>query len=83
MGPAGGWCRHHTWTCSAASLRRAGKHLVEPALMERYFTVVFRDARYFYACVRKFNLYLLTVLEPVGAAAAPSGVTGRDTMEES
>ena len=64
-------------------LRRAGKRLVEPDLLGRYFTVVFRDARYFYARARKFNLYLLTVLEPVGAAAAPSGVTARDTMEES
>ncbi len=47
-------------------LGRAGKHLIEPALMEQYFKVVFRHARYFYPRVRKFNLYLLTVLEPVG-----------------
>ncbi len=49
-----------------AELERAGKHLIEPALMEQYFKVVFRHARYFYPFVRKFNLYLLTVLDPVG-----------------
>ena len=47
-------------------LRRADKFLIEPDLMEQYFKVVFRHARYFYPVVRKFNLYLLTVLEPVG-----------------
>lgn len=52
-------------TCRSA-LERAGKHLIEAALMEQYFKVVFRHARYFYPMVRKFNLYLLTVLEPVG-----------------
>ena len=52
-------------TCRA-ELARAGKHLIEPELMEQYFKVVFRHARYFYPHVRKFNLYLLTVLEPVG-----------------
>jgi SAM-dependent methyltransferase len=45
-------------------LRRAGKNLIEPPLLESYFKVVFRHARYFYPRVRKFNLYLLTVLEP-------------------
>ena len=49
-----------------AELERAGKHLIEPPLMEQHFKVVFRHARYFYPHVRKFNLYLLTVLEPVG-----------------
>ncbi len=49
-----------------AELSRAGKHLVEPALMEQYFKVVFRHARYFYPFVEKFNLHVLTVLEPVG-----------------
>ena len=34
--------------------------------MEQHFKVVFRHARYFYPHVRKFNLYLLTALEPVG-----------------
>jgi SAM-dependent methyltransferase len=48
------------------ALARAGKHLVEPPVMERYFNVVFRHARYFYPHVRKFNLYVLTVLAPVG-----------------
>lgn len=47
-------------------LTAAGKHLIEPALLEQHFKVVFRHARYFYRHVRKFNLYLLTVLEPVG-----------------
>lgn len=49
-----------------AELKRAGKHLIGPALMEQHFKVVFRHARYFYPNVRKFNLYLVTVLEPVG-----------------
>ena len=31
-----------------------------------HFKVIFRHARYFYPHVRKFNLYLLTVLEPLG-----------------
>jgi len=44
-----------------------GKHLIEPALMEEHFKVLYRDARYFYRATKKFNLYLLTVLEPVGA----------------
>jgi SAM-dependent methyltransferase len=48
------------------ALARARKHLIEPPLMERYFTVVFRHARYFYPYVRKFNLYVLTILEPLG-----------------
>lgn len=52
-------------TCRTA-LERAGKHLIEPTLMEQHFKVVFRHARYFYPLVRKFNLCLLTVLEPVG-----------------
>lgn len=49
-----------------AELARAGKHLIEPSLMEQHFKVAFRHARYFYPMVRKFNLYVLTVLEPVG-----------------
>src|SRR5207302_9657149 len=49
-----------------ADLGRAGKPLVEPAVMEQCFKVVFRHARYFFPLVKKFNLYLLTVLEPVG-----------------
>ncbi len=49
-----------------AELARAAKHLIEPTLMEQYFKVVFRHARYFYRHVGKFNLYLRTVLEPVG-----------------
>jgi len=49
-----------------AELNRVGKHFIEPALMEQYFKVVFRHGRYFYPFVRKFNLYVLTVLQPVG-----------------
>ncbi len=41
--------------------------MVEPALMEEFFKVVFRDARYLYPLSKKFHLYLLTVLRPVGA----------------
>ena len=48
------------------SLERAGKHLIGPELMEQHFKVLFRDARYFYRDVKKFNLFLLTVLSPVG-----------------
>lgn len=50
----------------SAELRRAGKHLIEPELVEQHFKVLFRDARYFYPVVKKFNLFLLTVLQPVG-----------------
>ena len=35
-------------------------------MMQPNFNVVFRHARYFYPYVRKFNLYVLTILEPVG-----------------
>ncbi len=49
-----------------AELSRAGKQLVEPALIEQYFKVVFRHARYLYPFVKKFNLHVLTVLQPVG-----------------
>lgn len=48
------------------ALEREGKHLIGPELMEQYFKVLFRDARYFYRHVGKFNLFLLTVLSPVG-----------------
>ena len=47
-------------------LEREGKHLIGPELMEQYFKILFRDARYFYRHVGKFNLFLLTVLSPVG-----------------
>jgi SAM-dependent methyltransferase len=50
-----------------ADLERAGGHLIEPGLMEEFFKVVYREARYFYPLSRKFHLYLLTVLRPVGA----------------
>lgn len=49
-----------------AELERAGKHLIEPDLLEQSFKVAFRDARYFYPWVKRFNLHLLTVLRPVG-----------------
>lgn len=48
------------------TLRRAGKHLIEPDTLGAYFKVVFRDARYLYPLTRKFHLHLLTVLRPVG-----------------
>lgn len=47
-------------------LGRAGRHLIEPGVMEEFFKVAFREARYFYPLSRKFHLYLLTVLRPVG-----------------
>ncbi len=49
-----------------AALSRTGKRLIEPELMQQYFTIAFREARYFYPLSRKFHLYLLTVLRPVG-----------------
>ena len=49
-----------------AALARAGKHLVEPALLDATFKVLFRDARYMYPFTKKFYLHLLTVLRPVG-----------------
>ena len=48
------------------ALTRAGKRLIEPELMAQYFTIMFREARYFYPLSGKFHLYLLTVLRPVG-----------------
>lgn len=47
-------------------LTRAGKRLVGAPVLETHFKVLFRHARYFYPHVKKFNLYLLTVLTPVG-----------------
>jgi SAM-dependent methyltransferase len=47
-------------------LARAGKRLIDTPTLESHFKVLFRHARYFYPHVRKFNLYLLTVLTPVG-----------------
>jgi len=49
-----------------ADLARTGGRLIEPALMEEFFKVVFRDARYMHRWIGKFYLYLLTVLRPVG-----------------
>ena len=48
------------------ALSRVGKRLIEPELMAQYFTILFREARYFYPLSGKFHLYLLTVLRPVG-----------------
>ena len=48
-------------------LERAGGHLVGPEVMEEFFKVAFRDARYFHRLTEKFYLHLLTVLRPVGA----------------
>lgn len=47
-------------------LGRAGKHLVEAETLGAHFKVLFRDTRYLYPEVKKFHLYLLTVLMPVG-----------------
>jgi len=47
-------------------LARVGKRLIGAATLEAHFKVLFRHARYFYPHVKKFNLYLLTVLTPVG-----------------
>ena len=43
-----------------------GGRLIEPGLMEDFFKVAFRDARYLHRLTGKFHLYLLTVLRPVG-----------------
>ena len=56
-----------------ADLGRGDRRLVEPALLEQHFKVRFRDARYPYRETGKFNLYLLTVLEPLGAPAGGAG----------
>jgi SAM-dependent methyltransferase len=48
-----------------AALVGNGKHLIGAATMESHFKVLFRHARYFYPHVKKFNLYLLTVLTPI------------------
>ena len=53
-----------------ADLAERGRHLVEPALLEQHFKVLFRDARYLHRETGRFNLYLLTVLQPLGAAGA-------------
>jgi SAM-dependent methyltransferase len=47
-------------------LTRAGRHLIGPGLLEEFFKVIFREARYFHPLSRKFHLYLLTMLRPVG-----------------
>ena len=49
-----------------ADLARADGHLVGPEVMEEFFKVAFRDARYFHRFTGKFYLHLLTVLRPVG-----------------
>jgi SAM-dependent methyltransferase len=48
-----------------AALARAGKRLIGAPTLEPHFKVLFRHARYFYPHVKKFNLYLLTVLTPI------------------
>ena len=53
-----------------AELARDGKRLVEPAELAPHFAVAFRDARYLHRQTGKFNLYLLTVLEPVAEPRA-------------
>ena len=58
-----------------ADLAERGRQLVEPSLLERHFKVLFRDARYLHRETGRFNLYLLTVLQPL--AAAERGEEGR------
>lgn len=53
-----------------ADLGERGRHLVEPSLLEQHFKVLFRDARYLHRETGRFNLYLLTVLQPLEAAGA-------------
>lgn len=49
-----------------ADLTRAGGHLIGPEVMEEFFKITYRDARYFHRFTGKFYLHLLTVLRPVG-----------------
>jgi SAM-dependent methyltransferase len=49
-----------------ADLERGDGHLVGPEVIEEFFKVAFRDARYFHRFTGKFYLHLLTVLRPVG-----------------
>lgn len=55
------------------TLGRASKRLIEPETLARYFTILFREARYFYKLSGKFHLYLLTVLRPVGKQTREAG----------
>ena len=67
--PTTGGSRRHPDSCLQATrtaLSRVGKRLIEPELMAEYFTIPFRDARYFHRFTGKFYLHLLTVLRPVG-----------------
>ena len=58
------------------ALGRASKRLIEPETLAGYFTVLFREARYFYRLSGKFHLYLLTVLRPVGKPRLEAGSDG-------
>jgi hypothetical protein len=49
-----------------ADLERADAHLVGPEVMEEFFKVAYRDARYFHRFKGTFYLHLLTVLRPAG-----------------
>jgi SAM-dependent methyltransferase len=64
-----------------AELARDGKRLVEPAELAPHFDVAFRDARYLHRETGKFNLYLLTVLQPVGAESRASRRAARGTPQ--
>jgi len=48
------------------ALSRAGKRLVEGETLAQYFTILFREAGYFYRLFGKFHPYLFTMLRPVG-----------------
>jgi hypothetical protein len=49
-----------------ADLERADGHMVRPEVMEEFFKVAYRDARYFHRFKGTFYLHLLTVLRPAG-----------------
>ena len=45
---------------------RADGHMVRPEVMEEFFKVAYRNARYLHRFKGKFCLHLLTVLQPAG-----------------
>ena len=49
-----------------ADLERADGHMVRPEVMDEFFKVAYRDARYFYRFKGTFYLHLLAVLRPAG-----------------
>ena len=47
-------------------LERADGHMVRPEVMDEFFKVAYRDARYFHRFKGTFYLHLLAVLRPAG-----------------